>query len=149
MEKDDCTQRPPASPVRAQFERLGIQNHDELLAFLQGHAGPGTSTKADPKHSDSIAPKAGFTDTVPSRPQGDVRSDAHTYGTDEFLCFGQTRVPGGKHIDLKQIDARIWRGNLDDPDRSIDGHPSWNAVIQEYCAILDRSAATIGEAVLS
>ncbi|KAK4902829.1 hypothetical protein LTR27_000768 [Elasticomyces elasticus] len=146
MEKDDSIERPPASPVRAQLERLGIQNHDELLAFLQGHAGPGTSTIADPKHSDSIAPKTGFTDTVPSRPQGDDRSDAYTYGNDEFLCFGQTRIPGGKHNDLKQIDARIWRGDLDNPDRSIDGHPSWNAVVREYCAILDRSATTIVEA---
>ncbi|KAK5739330.1 hypothetical protein LTR17_005436 [Elasticomyces elasticus] len=147
MEKDHSTERPPASPVRAQLERLGIQNHDELLAFLQGHAGPGTSTIADPSPSDSIAPaKPGFTDTVISRPQGDDRSDAYTYGNDEFLCFGQTRIPGGKHNDLKHIDTRIWRGDLDDPDRSIDGHPSWNAVVREYCAILDRSATTIVEA---
>ncbi|KAK5697923.1 hypothetical protein LTR97_006882 [Elasticomyces elasticus] len=147
MEKDDSIERSPASPVSAQLERLGIQSHDELLAFLRGHAGPGQSTIAYPWPSDGIAPaKTGSTDTVPSRPQGDDCSDAYTHGNDKFLCFGQTRIPGGKHDDLKQIDARIWRGDLDDPDRSIDGHPSWNAVVREYCAILDRSATTIVEA---
>ncbi|KAK5716801.1 hypothetical protein LTR17_016326 [Elasticomyces elasticus] len=52
----------------------------------------------------------------------------------EIACFAGPRPNGigSTHNHLSGLDHRIWRGSLIEPDRRIDGHPSWNEVLELY-----------------
>ncbi|KAK3651298.1 Replication termination factor 2 [Elasticomyces elasticus] len=64
----------------------------------------------------------------------------------EIACFaGPHRDAGANtHDHLSGLDHRIWRGSLIEPDRRIDGHPSWNEVLRLYrdklrgCSLEDK-----------
>ncbi|USW57667.1 hypothetical protein Slin15195_G109860 [Septoria linicola] len=52
-----------------------------------------------------------------------------------YACFdGMTEVDGlrNEHINVSQLDARIWRGSTIKPDLQVDGYPSWNQGISAY-----------------
>lgn len=50
----------------------------------------------------------------------------------QYKCFDRNPNLTDLHRRLYDLDPSIWRGSLEDKNAEIDGHPSWNTVIQSH-----------------
>ncbi|KAK5680311.1 hypothetical protein LTS10_007238 [Elasticomyces elasticus] len=69
---------------------------------------------------------------VTQRTQDEQAGQTEMEDNHSIRCFGQLKTLDSGHDRLVDIDSRIWRGRLDQPNQSFDGHPSWADVLAGY-----------------